>query len=361
MHGTYCRRIGEEAAMAARFGAPPEWHGPRANGRHSKLAAFFVGCCLAVLPGTTKSPSGPSENAAVLASANSRTQDPVAGSAIDPPLAPAETKKAAKAPFDAAPPFPIAPTANAPTTAPIPFTARDVPPLSPTPARIPLPAVPLASKAAESPPPAPAAINPVRSGSKHGPAERGAIPLVDLASAATRVIAVDLPAAPALPPTAPVQPAPVAAEGALRPVDIAQISDSEVRSLRVPQLHEPGLVPGGAPTLAARIDAMQIVPPPVRLREEERALLLAEAPSRMTLRIGESSLGKIDFRMSDAQTIDVKLSDLLDLLADRYDSDEFERLRNSAAADSYVGFDELRELGLRLSYDPVYDELRISG
>jgi hypothetical protein len=107
---------------------------------------------------------------------------------------------------------------------------------------------------------------------------------------------------------------------------------------------------------------MQVTPlPPVRLRDSDRAALLAEAPTRMTVRIGGSALGKVDFRMSDARTIDVSLGNLLDLLGGHYDAAEFARLRTSAAADAYVSFDQLRALGLNVRYDPVYDELRISG
>jgi hypothetical protein len=147
----------------------------------------------------------------------------------------------------------------------------------------------------------------------------------------------------------------------LRSVDVAQISDSEVRSLNVPQLQERGLVPGGLP-LSAKIAAMQVTPlPPVRLRDSDRTAMLAEAPTRMTVRIGDSALGKVDFHMTDSHTIDVRLANLLDVLAGHYDAAEFARLRSSAAADAYVSFDQLRALGLNVRYDPVYDELRISA
>jgi len=148
----------------------------------------------------------------------------------------------------------------------------------------------------------------------------------------------------------------------LRPVDIAQVSDSEVRSLRVPQLHEPGLAAGGEETLAVKVAAMQVTPlPPARLRESDRATLLAEAPTTMTVRIGRAAVGKVDFRMTAAQTIDVQLSGLLDLLASHYDTAAFARPRGSAAAEAYVSFDKLRALGLNVRYDAVYDELRING
>lgn len=188
------------------------------------------------------------------------------------------------------------------------------------------------------------------------------IPLIAASSIAAIEVTIPLP-----PSTLPQPPASSAAGLAaaperLRPVDIEQISESEVRSLRMAQLHESGLAAGGPPTLAARIDAMQVtLPPPPRLRDAERAALLAEAPSQMLVRVGDSALGDVAFRTTGALTIDVQLSGLLDLLADRFDSSEFERLRDSAAADAFVGFDQLRAIGLNLRYDPVYDELRITG
>jgi hypothetical protein len=150
----------------------------------------------------------------------------------------------------------------------------------------------------------------------------------------------------------------VPAKEPLRPVDVAQISDSDVRSLRVAQLNEPGLVAGGGRTLSQKIAAMQVTPlPPPRLRSSDRAKFLAEAPTQMMVRIGATAVGKVDFRMTDGRTIDVRLSGLLDLLANGYDRAEFARLRDSAAADAYVSFDKLRSIGLKVRYDPAYDEV----
>jgi hypothetical protein len=186
--------------------------------------------------------------------------------------------------------------------------------------------------------------------------------VVSLPAPAPRLAILDAPAPVTPAPLPPAEPAQAPPAQALRKVDVPQIAESETPSLRIPQLREPGLAVGSDPTLAARVAAMQVTPlPPVRLREADRAALLAEAPTRMVLRIGGAALGKVDFRMSDARTIDVRLSGLLDLLAGHYDAAEFARLRNSAAADAYVSFDQLRALGLNVRYDPVYDELRINS
>lgn len=147
----------------------------------------------------------------------------------------------------------------------------------------------------------------------------------------------------------------------LRPVDIAQIAETALPGVRIPQLHEPGLAPGG-PTLADKTAAMQIVlPPPARLSERELALLESDAPAELTVRIGDEAVGKVAFRMSESRTIDVQVSGLLDVLAHRFAPEEFARLRGAADADSYVPLDTLRSIGLSLRYDPVYDELRVSA
>ncbi len=148
---------------------------------------------------------------------------------------------------------------------------------------------------------------------------------------------------------------------AIRAVDIAQIDAGRAPSVRVPQLHEPGLTPGG-PSLADKTAAMQVVlPPPARLSQQELALLQSDTPSRMTIRLGEEAVGQVAFRMNQNRTIDVQLSGILDVLSDRFGSEDFARLRESAAADSYVPLDTLRSVGLGLRYDPVYDELRVSA
>ena len=201
------------------------------------------------------------------------------------------------------------------------------------------------------------------------PTPAAAIPAIKGQPQPAPPLAVELPAAPAQQlavteePAATADSAPLPAPArALRPVDIAQISESDVPSLREPQLHEPGLAVGGDPTLAAKIAAMQVTPlPPVRYPSSERAVMLAEAPTQMMVRIGGTEAGKVDFRMTADRGIDVKLADLLDLLAGHYDAAEFARLRQSAAADAYVSFDKLRAMGLNVRYDPVYDEVRIAG
>src|SRR5690606_6193564 len=182
-----------------------------------------------------------------------------------------------------------------------------------------------------------------------------------VAAAAPPILLIPATAAPlplVTPPTAPARderpPAPMP-----RRVDVAQVHE-RASEIHVPQLHEPGLVPGG-PSLADKTAAMQVVlPPPARPTEQELAMLQADAPSELTVRLGSEAVGKVSFRISEARSIDVQLSGLLDVLADRFASEDFARLRSATAADHYVPLDSLRAIGLTLRYDPVYDELRVS-
>lgn len=322
MHGTFRGSVAGRAGPAVRFDAPvlsgTAGFALLQGKRTAKLAALLTGCCLALLP--TIAPPSHSSGAA---------QPPVRQKRGLPPAAD----------------FGVA----------IPAAALTLP-------HRPAPAPVRRSRLIDSP------ADGVSLAEATEPAN---IPTLAIEPLPAPVMVVDLPAPSPPAQLAAVEPAVVSAAieiahepsaEALRPVDIAQVSDSEVRSLRIPQLHELGLAAGSEPDLTARIAAMQITPLPApRLRDSDRDVLLAEAPTRMNVLIGKAALGKVDFRMTETRTIDVKLSGLLDLLAGHYDATEFARLRTSAAADAYVSFDQLRALGLNLRYDPVYDELRISG
>lgn len=311
MHGTFRSRIERGAVTAMRFDAPAAI--PRRGAWRSTGLALLAGCCLAALPSAPRS--------------------------VVP--TPVRSKPAPRVQLAAAAPLAPAPKLQHSVSKTV--VARLVPVI-----RIVLPAPKPVTLDLPSPTALAAAVT----------AGAGTRAVPDSA------IARDVPAAPVLASrSTPVFDTPVASPlQALRPVDIAQISNSDGRSLRVPQLREPGLAAGGEPSLATKIAAMQVsLPPPVRLREADRAALLAEAPTRMTVRLGTTALGKVDFRMTDARAIDVQLGSLLDVLAGQFDSAEFARLRASAAADAYVSFDQLRALGLTVRYDPVYDELRVSA
>ena len=371
MHGTFRSQVEGGATIIVRF--DPNLVSAAAPGKgRAKWAALLAGCCVAALPHALDTDA---------------SEPPVR---ILPPAAlqmePATSASIAER-------HPTKPASREPHKPAIPRTQQTVPEALTPQVLVPAPAgIALAGQeTGQTLSPPSVAIADATSGQVSRAAASSAIPLLkeslpapaetvdQTETPAPKLAAVKLPdtvtpvlieidrpdsAAPAL---AAAESAPTATPDtyqaeALRPVDIAQISDSDVRSLRVPQMHEPGLAADGEPTLAAKIGDMQVTPlPPVRLRDSDRALLLAEAPTQMTVRVGNSALGKVDFHMTDTRTIDVRLSGLLDLLADHYDAAEFARLRGSAAADSFVSFDQLRALGLNLRYDPVYDELRING
>ena len=164
-------------------------------------------------------------------------------------------------------------------------------------------------------------------------------------------------------PLQPERPRQVARTAAIEPKTayIEQLTTETQRSLHVPQLHEPGAALASAVPLADRVAAMQVLPPPPKLSPGQRAALLAEAPEAMMLRIDGEAVGEIAIRMDASRSFSVQLAGLLDALGDRFDGAEFERLRNSAAADSWIGVDDLRAMGLGIAYDPVYDELKLTA
>jgi hypothetical protein len=335
MHGTFRGRIDEGAGMTVHFGACSPALAPATGKWRAKLAALLAGCCVAALPIASLPTSWRHTDRPPPVRHKGAAPRPVQVAAGYPPPAFAAGAPAAKAHRSPAPPKEVV----------IP-RAVPVPPSLPEP---PAPPAPMALESADA-------------------AAPRAIPAFTLAPLPAPPIRVALPepapqlaaAEPLVAPPAEVASAPPIPT--LRAVDVEQLADSEVRSQRVAQLHEPGLAAGSQPTLAARIAAMQVTPlPPARLRESDRAILLAEAPTRMTVRIGGAALGKVDFRMSEARTVDIKLASLLDILEGQYDAAEFARLRSSPAADAYVSFDQLRALGLKVHYDAVYDELRING
>jgi hypothetical protein len=373
MHGTFRNRIENGAGVTVRFGAS-EPAVPRPRRWRVKLAALLAGCCVSLLPIATL-PTAWRDGDRQTSARDKSPPQVVALAPVVPALAalPADAPKLAISTYVVATTV-VAETPKVAISAPVAATAvpAETPkvaiaaPVAATivPAETPKVAIPAPVAPAVSPPLEPVVLP---DSEKIDGAAAADVPRLAVAPSASPPIAVDLPdTAPRLAVVERPAPSPgdtpSAPRPGLRPVDVMQVADSEVRSLRVPQLNAPGLAVGSGPVLSARIAAMQVTPlPPPRLRPSDRAALLAEAPTRMTLRIGKSALGKVDFHMTDAHTIDVKLSGLLDLLAGHYVAAEFARLRTSAAADAYVSFDQLRALGLNVRYDPAYDELRISG
>jgi len=172
--------------------------------------------------------------------------------------------------------------------------------------------------------------------------------------AAVPLIAIAPPLGQASPPAARVVAAPAAT-----PAGAAQIEQIP-GSLTVGEL---ALAAGGrGADLPARIAAMQVpLPAALAAGREDRAALLATAPEQLTVRVDGLVLGKVAVHSDAGGGFAVQLSGLLDVLADRFSPDDFERLRQSAGADSYVAFARLKDAGIDVHYDPAYDELTLGS
>ena len=115
-------------------------------------------------------------------------------------------------------------------------------------------------------------------------------------------------------------------------------------------------------SFAAASEAMQVAPELALAKMERgRVAMLAMAPARLTLRAGDDAAGEVAVTMVSDDTIAVRLADLLDIVGPRMDADHLASLRASSAAQSFVTLDQLRAAELSISYDPVYDELRLHG
>jgi len=115
-------------------------------------------------------------------------------------------------------------------------------------------------------------------------------------------------------------------------------------------------------SFAAASEAMQVAPELALAKMERgRVAMLAMAPARLTLRAGDGAAGDVAVAMVSDDTIAVRLADLLDIVGPRMDADHLASLRASSAAQSFVTLDQLRAVELTISYDPVYDELRLHG
>lgn len=81
-------------------------------------------------------------------------------------------------------------------------------------------------------------------------------------------------------------------------------------------------------------------------------------PKTLQAIVSGSSAGKLEFS-DESQILSVRLGSLLNLVSDRFEAAEFERLSQSSAASEYVAVDVLAAMGIPIRYDPVYDEFLI--
>lgn len=78
--------------------------------------------------------------------------------------------------------------------------------------------------------------------------------------------------------------------------------------------------------------------------------------SRLATRIDGRVAGELDFQQ-DMQTIKIRIGSIVELLKDRYETAELDRISRSASGDVYLSISQLQQAGIPISYDPVYDEL----
>ncbi|MEM8724830.1 MAG: hypothetical protein AAGE86_04820 [Pseudomonadota bacterium] len=80
--------------------------------------------------------------------------------------------------------------------------------------------------------------------------------------------------------------------------------------------------------------------------------------SQLVTRIDGQVAGELDFQQTN-NALAVRLGSIVELLRDRYDMSEFERITASSASDMFVSMGQLRDAGIPITYDPVYDEFNV--
>lgn len=108
------------------------------------------------------------------------------------------------------------------------------------------------------------------------------------------------------------------------------------------------------PALDRRVDVAQIAPAP---RDAYVAQLTREhGATRLAVRQGDRVIGAVGFQVSDGR-VAVHIGQVLDLFQDRMEDARFAALRGSEAAQQFVALETIRQAGVPLRYDAVYDEL----
>jgi len=82
--------------------------------------------------------------------------------------------------------------------------------------------------------------------------------------------------------------------------------------------------------------------------------------SRLITRIDGRVAGQLDFQQTST-ALAVRLGSIVELLKDRYDMREFARITTSSASDIFVTMAQLRDAGIPITYDPVYDEFNVGS
>jgi len=117
------------------------------------------------------------------------------------------------------------------------------------------------------------------------------------------------------------------------------------------------------PVPAERASLARIVDPirPATLPSSTSSSAFApDIGSQMLTRIDGQLAGKLDFQQID-QSLSVRLGSIVELLKDRYDVSEFAQITSSSASDTFLTIRQLRDAGIPISYDPVYDEFNVGS
>lgn len=81
---------------------------------------------------------------------------------------------------------------------------------------------------------------------------------------------------------------------------------------------------------------------------------------RLVTRIAGIEVGAVEFQQAGGE-ISVKLGSLLDMVSARIPAEDLARLRTSSSAEIFLPLAQLKDAGLPIAYDPVYDEITIGG
>jgi hypothetical protein len=87
-------------------------------------------------------------------------------------------------------------------------------------------------------------------------------------------------------------------------------------------------------------------------------LAAGPAVDRLVARINGAAAGSVELIASEG-TIKIRLGSILELVSARMPRELYARLSASSAAENFVSLEALNEQGLAISYDPVYDELKL--
>ena len=166
--------------------------------------------------------------------------------------------------------------------------------------------------------------------------------------------------------SSPRESVPVSAAPALDPEPFRASAPAAKLSEAVASPPNPVTVATGSKQVAAPAAATAIAGLPVKplahaspgAEAGKNDLLTLDIRSQLTTRIDGKAAGKVDFQQS-ATGLAVRLGSIVELLADRYEANQIARIRSSAAGEVYLPLLQLREQGIPISYDPVYDEFNV--